>query len=155
MNRLAAFALALASGEAFADTPLADRVGALDLCIGEVGAPADHADWCKGVVAEPCLSKPENASTVAMVDCIRSETEAWASILTREYGALVVDLDVRQQASLRAAQEAWVAFREADCRFPSDFVRGSLSRPWSADCMLHHTADRALALRGFRDYGAY
>lgn len=155
MRRLAAFLVAFGPGFTLAEGALEDRIAKIDACIGVVGEPSDHADWCLGVVAQPCLARPESGTTPAMVNCILYEAEAWEAIMNREYSALSETLDAEQKSGLNAAQRAWLSFREADCQFPEIFVRGTLSASWSADCKLQHTADRTLALRGFRDYRAF
>ena len=143
----------VAAGPALADG--AANVETLDACIGRLSAPEDHADWCKGVVAEPCLRRDEGRSTEAMVNCIGAETQAWDAIREREYDALWKGLDPRQREMLQQSHAAWREFVEADCAFPTEFERGELGLPWAADCRLNHTADRALALRGYRDYRGY
>lgn len=132
-----------------------DLVAQIDRCVGPLGQPAEHAELCMGVHAEPCMQIAENQSTQGMVACISAETAAWDWILNREYRGLRMALDEEQKDALRDAQRKWIAFRDADCAFPHIFVRGTLSQPWGADCVMQHTARRAMELRGFRNYLEY
>lgn len=129
-----------------------DLVGRIDACIGVVGAPADHAELCLGIHAQPCMDAPENQTTVGLVECLRTEFSAWDEILNREYEALQPLLDEEQRAALRDAERAWIAYRDADCAFPHVLVRGTMAQPWSMDCVMQHTARRAMTLRGLLDF---
>lgn len=156
MRALATLAVACLGGGA--DGALgadAGIIGRIDACMGELGQAADHAEFCMGVHAEPCMQATENQSTHGMVQCLATETEAWDEVLNREYAALIRALDEEQTAALRDAQRKWMAFRDADCAFPDVLVRGSMALPWMADCVMQHTARRALELRGFRNFMEY
>lgn len=144
--------LSLALGLAAGSAPADDIVERIDACIGALGAPLDHADQCLGLHAQPCMSKPEGQTTAGMVSCIGEEGAAWDAVLNREYEALRAALDEEQRAAMLDAQRKWIAFRDADCAFPRVFVRGTLAQPWAADCVMQHTARRALELRGYRDF---
>jgi len=148
MKRLAAFfvALCLAGGVR------AEEVALIDACIGPVGQPDEHAVWCKGIVAEPCFYRKDDRSKANLVLCINAEVSAWAKIMEREFSSLKTSLAVAQQSALIGAQDAWRSFLEADCAFPPIFTEDAVAESWASDCRLHHTADRALALRGFRDF---
>ncbi len=130
----------------------AEEVALIDACIGPVGEPDEHAVWCKGIVAEPCFYRKEDRSKANLVFCIDAEVTAWAKILERELASLRQAIGSRQQAALAGAQKTWRAFLEADCAFPPIFTDDEVAESWASDCRLHHTADRALALRGFRDF---
>ena len=147
MRRLAILCVLIAPSAA------AEDVGLIDACIGPVGAPDEHAIWCKGIVAEPCFYREEDRSKANLVRCIDAEVAAWTKIMDRELTALDRDLKPKQQDALATAQMAWSLFLDADCAFPPIFTRDEVAESWASDCRLHHTADRALALRGFRDFG--
>ena len=72
--------------------------------------------------------------------------------MEREFSPLTETLAPRQRTALTDAQMAWRAFLAADCAFPPIFTADPVAESWASDCRLHHTADRALALRGFRDF---
>lgn len=152
---LAAFGVVAPAPEAEGAETTQELIDMIDACVGRVGSPADHADLCMGLHIQPCAELPGGETTVGMVDCIVFETLAWDTILNREYKALTGKLDEEQRAALRDAQRKWIAFRDADCAFPQVFIRGSLARPWGADCVMQHTARRALELRSFLDFLEY
>lgn len=145
---LFAAALGVSAATASADT----LVEQIDACIGAVGAPADHAELCMGIYAQPCMDAPESQTTVGAVSCLRTEFSAWDEILNREYDALSPLLDEEQSAALWAAQRAWIAYRDADCAFPHVLIRGTMAQAWSMDCVMQHTARRAMTLRGLLDF---
>ncbi len=132
-----------------------ELIAKIDGCIGRINSPADHADLCMGIHVEPCSRAEGSETTNGMVACITTETAAWEVVLEREIAALRARLDDEQTGVLHAAQRAWLAFRAADCEFPHVFVRGTLSQPWSADCVMQHTARRALELRAYIEYLEY
>lgn len=142
----------IAAFVACASAALAEDVALIDACIGPVGEPDEHAEWCKGIVAEPCFYRKEDRSKTNLVTCINAEVTAWRRIMEREYSELRAGLAPKQGAALNGAQDAWRAFLAADCAFPPVFTTDAVAESWASDCRLHHTADRALALRGFRDF---
>jgi uncharacterized protein YecT (DUF1311 family) len=55
----------------------------------------------------------------------------------------------RRQAaeSVRQAERAWIAARDADCKVPYDIYEGgTMARLDGANCVLEHTATRVLQL---------
>ncbi len=130
----------------------AEEVALIDACIGPVGAPDEHAEWCKGIVAEPCFYREDDRSKPNLLRCINAEVAAWREILEREFTSLTETLAPRQQTALANSQSAWRIFLAADCAFPPIFTTDPVADSWASDCRLHHTADRALALRGYRDF---
>ena len=148
MTRLSAlFAAVLIAGAV-----QAEDVALIDACIGPVGEPDEHAIWCKGIVAEPCFYRKDDRSKDNLLICIDAEVTAWTRIMDRESAALTAALTPAQQDALVGAQTAWRAFLAADCAFPPIFTEDPVAESWASDCRLHHTADRALALRGYRDF---
>ena len=144
--------LAIIAALVFASAAKAEDVALIDACIGPVGAPDEHAEWCKGIVAEPCFYREEDRSKTNLLICIDAEVTAWRKIMEREYAALKSTLAPIQQRALTGAQDTWRAFLAADCAFPPIFTADPVAESWASDCRLHHIADRALALRGFRDF---
>ena len=154
MRPALALSVMLAPGVAAADTAdgLVER---LDACIELVGASGDNATYCMGIYTEPCIDISDNQTTAGTVECISVETDAWDEILNREYAMLLGALDEAPRAALRDAQRKWVDFRDADCAFPQVLIEGTLAHPWSADCVMQHTARRAVELRGILEYVEY
>lgn len=124
----------------------------IDACVAEAGVHGNPADLCLGLHAQPCLETSDGRTTVGMVQCITDEAQAWDTILNREYKRLMPRLDPEQAAAMRDAQRKWIAFRDADCAFPHVLIRGTLAQPWGADCVMQHTARRAMELRGLVTY---
>lgn len=143
---------ALVAALLLASAAQAEDVALIDACIGPVGAPDEHAEWCKGIVAEPCFYRKDDRSKSNLLICIDKEVTAWRKIMEREYTSLKDSLAPIQRRALMGAQDTWRAFLAADCAFPPIFTTDPVAESWSSDCRLHHTADRALALRGFRDF---
>jgi uncharacterized protein YecT (DUF1311 family) len=63
------------------------------------------------------------------------------------------DLNDRQKARLRAAQRAWLAFRDADCASRQDEDWGTLSRITANACVLRRTVERTIDLEGYPEPG--
>ena len=100
-------------------------------------------------------------TTLGMVSCTVAEARAWDAILNVEYQQTLDDLeamDTREAVqfpdyaaradSLRDAQRAWIAFRDAECGLVyAMWGAGSMRNIASANCKLEMTAERALELR--------
>jgi len=131
-----------------------EALEAIDGCVGPYGRDpaAEDPRRCIGSVSTPCLNAPDGGTTLGATQCIGLETKAWDAILNRDYRALMGRLDAAQQEKLQKAQRAWIALRDADCAFPIEFVRGSLSAVMAAECFQAHTADRVLTLRRYIDF---
>ena len=107
---------------------------------------------CAGRVSDPCLAQPGNNSTTGMVQCVDGETKVWDDLLNADYQRLLGILEGKAAESVRQAQRAWIALRDADCHVPYDiFEGGTMARLDSANCVLDHTALRVLQLRDWRE----
>ena len=98
---------------------------------------------------QACLGKPEGQSTVGMIACTTTATEAWDTELNRVYGALMSELDADGQKKLKAAQRAWIAFRDLDrAQLGAEAVQldGTLYRLNAASEGMALTRERALQL---------
>lgn len=98
------------------------------------------------------------SSTIGIVRCIQAETEVWDKHLNQSYKALSAAFTARDAASsegkillnesLLAAQRAWIAFRDAECRLSyAQWQDGTIRSVFHAGCMLDFTARRAIELR--------
>ena len=106
---------------------------------------------CFGKVADPCLEKPENASTAAQGECIDRERAVWDTILNAEYATLLKTVVAAAKPKLREAQRSWVKFREQDCVLAYHFFEGgTISQPMVRNCHAQETARRAMELRSWR-----
>ncbi len=96
-----------------------------------------------------CLESPEGGSTAGMIGCIAQELEIQDKALNAAYASTMGSLNERQKAKLRAAQKAWIAFRDADCASLQDEDWGTLSRVSANACVLHMTVERAIYLETY------
>lgn len=114
----------------------------------------DHgeAHACIGIVADPCLQKPENQSTQSMVACTDTETKIWDGLLNAEYERLLGALQGKAADDVRQAQRVWITLRDADCAVPYElFDGGTMAQPIGANCLLSHTANRMMQVRSWRE----
>lgn len=63
---------------------------------------------------ETCIE--QNPTTVGMVECTVKAMEAWEQELNRVYQELLKRLPPEDQDALRKAQQAWLAWRDAEFR---------------------------------------
>ncbi len=83
-----------------------------------------------------------------MVQCVDAETNVWDGLLNADYQRLLGALGDKAGESVRQAERAWIAARDADCKVSYDIYEGgSMARLDSANCALEHTAERVLQLR--------
>ncbi len=88
--------------------------------------------------------------TARMLDCMATETAHQDARLNRAYQALMTSLPAERQRALQRAQRAWLAFRDADCRFLADPEGGSVAGVVANDCFMTMTAQRAQTLEDWR-----
>lgn len=106
---------------------------------------------CIGVAARQCQKAPGGSTTLGIAQCLMAEHAEWDSILNEQYKRMRDHYASDQTAtdSLRAAQRAWITFRDAECAFQYDrYGGGSMRTIASAGCQMGMTARRALELRG-------
>ena len=117
---------------------------------------------CIGKMAESCMESEEGGySTLGMVYCTNAETQVWDRYLNREYKVTLdalKDMDAdeaeffpdfaKRAETLRAAQRAWIAFRDAECGLAyAMWGSGSMRNIAAVNCQLEMTAKRTLELR--------
>lgn len=103
-----------------------------------------------GLVAEPCMGKPEEAAQKAIVvECYLVENSIWDALLNENYKSLLETLDDAQTAKARAMQRAWTAYRDTTCQFYDDKIQGSMSITMHAACVTRESARRAMLLKFF------
>lgn len=120
----------------------------------------DSADKraCIGTIAVPCADLPGGETTVGISDCLSREHDAWDTLLNRYWKPLMQAAHASDEAeaprpagapaaaaTLRAAQRAWIAFRDAECAHAAaEWGMGSMRLIAGADCMRSMTAERAI-----------
>ncbi|MDO8910353.1 MAG: lysozyme inhibitor LprI family protein [Phenylobacterium sp.] len=98
-----------------------------------------------------CLASEAGATTIGQIQCIGDELKVQDARLNRNYAKAMKDLTPEQKAKLRAAQRAWLAFKDADCRSLQDDAWGTLSRVSANMCVLERTIERADELASYPD----
>ena len=120
---------------------------------------------CADKVAAPCMAEPGGETTVGMSMCLQAETDAWDQLLNDEYRetmAFMTALDDDERAyfpgyavrveKLRAAQRAWIAFRDAECALAyAEWGSGSHRHIAGSACFADMTRARTIALRDMRE----
>ncbi|MDP2011776.1 MAG: lysozyme inhibitor LprI family protein [Phenylobacterium sp.] len=98
-----------------------------------------------------CLASEAGATTIGQIQCIGDELKVQDARLNRNYAKAMKDLTPEQQAKLRTAQRAWLAFKDADCRSLWDDAWGTMSRVTANMCALDRTTERADELASYPD----
>lgn len=147
---LAVFAAmdAQAAGDAY--EPTDDHFQTMYDCLeaSRQSTVAEIESGCVGIVANPCLEKPDNQSTHGMAGCAQREARIWDALLNDWYGSARDALPKSVRKDFRDAQRAWIKWRDAKCAFARNmFEGGTMGIPIAADCMMTTTARRALELR--------
>ncbi len=157
-------ALVCASGSLWAQEPLryAPMVDACAARSEYEGGPQS----CIGDAASACMvGEQDGETTVGIMFCMLDERNAWDVILNAEYQQTLdfaqemdaEDLKLFPEYAVRAeqilaAQRAWIAFRDANCLVEyGAWGAGSMRQIAGAECHMRMTANRALALRAYRD----
>lgn len=96
-----------------------------------------------------CLDTPDGQTTAGTVGCIAGELKIQDAALNAAYRRLAAGMNSRQQAGLRNAQRAWIAFRDADCASRQDWEWGSMSTVAANFCVLRRTVERTIELETF------
>ena len=115
-------------------------LAAISLVLGSALAPAVADAACEGIADE-----------LAALDCLRGEYRLADDELNRVWPRVLAeapsggDPEAQRQA-IRAAQHAWIAFRDADCAAASAI---GIPRHWELNrlhCAIAHTRARTEAL---------
>lgn len=100
-------------------------------------------------LAAPAAGACDDAtSTAAIVACIDREAQAADRRLNTAYRTARTRVSPAQAQRLLAAQRAWIAFRDANCRAYAA-GEGSVTRIEAAQCRRDTTAARAAELSRF------
>jgi uncharacterized protein YecT (DUF1311 family) len=125
----------------------ADDAATLNACLQKEREANRSGRPCIGR-SDPCLKLEGHDSTTEMVQCVDTETKAWDDLLNADYQRVLGAVGEKTAESIRQAERAWVALRDADCKVPYDIYEGgTMARLDGASCVLDHTAERVLQLR--------
>jgi uncharacterized protein YecT (DUF1311 family) len=80
--------------------------------------------------------------------CAGKEYKTADAALNKVYQQLVAILNVEEKAQLKAAQTAWIKYRDANCVFVGDQYKGGSIRPMIQGlCLADVTQNRTVELR--------
>lgn len=90
---------------------------------------------------------PEGRTQFEMNACAAEELNAADSVLNAAYQELIREIEPERVELLRAAQRAWIRFRDAECELEASEVGpGSLGPMVHALCLAHLSRRRAAEL---------
>ncbi len=98
---------------------------------------------------DKCLGSPDGQSTMGMISCTDAELQVQEARLNAAYSRTMASLNARQKTRLRAAERAWLAFRDAECASYEDQDWGTISRINASACVLRMTVQRTIDLEAY------
>lgn len=107
------------------------------------------SETCSDVYFNRC-AEAGNWTTQAMVACNGDLAAYWDSVLNATYRESMARLSDAAKVDLRAAQRAWIVWRDARCGFYRHFD-GTMWRPVAAGCVAGMTRERVADLVEIRD----
>nr|QQZ51207.1 DUF1311 domain-containing protein [Phenylobacterium glaciei] len=88
---------------------------------------------------------------MGQIQCIGDAVAVQDARLNKNYAKAMAQLTREQKDKLRAAQRAWLAFKQADCVSLQDDDWGTMSRVTANMCVLDRTTERADELADYPD----
>ena len=88
-----------------------------------------------------------DGNTFEMVECLKARTAQWDKRMTTAYQQALKDSVPQQGEQLRAAQRAWIQYRDANCLYYG-LGEGTIARLDAGECMRSMTEARARELEG-------
>jgi len=147
------------------DEELARYRSAIEPCVMAAGSDGAALEACAGRLSEACMEgEPGGMSNLGMASCVRAEAAFWDERLNAEWRRLIArvkeadlqseeyepDFAVREDR-LRAAQRAWIGFRDAQCAYDyAVFGAGSLRQLMYPSCLSDLTMKRLTDLIAMR-----
>ena len=137
----------------------------LDACYSSAET-SEALNGCRDAVSGPCMDREDGGqTTLGMSSCLMAEAAAWDRHLNDEYKATMAVFDEQdaeeaaafpglpqRSAALKAAQRAWIAFRDAECALAyAQWGAGSMRSIAGAGCRADMTATRTIELRAMRE----
>ncbi len=120
--------------------------------VNDINSSSDGAETasftqCIGTASNLCQEQPDGASTLGIVACNQREQAWWDQWLNDTYNQLKDTLAADVFASLKAAQRAWLPYRDAKCAFVYEIWKdGTIRNVLASSCLLDETAHRATDL---------
>lgn len=118
---------------------------------------AEAAEAAQPVKAPPsvydrCLAEPAGKTSAGAIACVDAEIRRQDATVERHYQTILKDMiefekdrdppEALGSDPVRAAQRAWIAFRDADCRLPASPTWGARGGLDARKCVLETTVDR-------------
>jgi uncharacterized protein YecT (DUF1311 family) len=160
MKPIVPFALVLAAGVGAAAAqvspgpePTASERAFIAACLAKHSDAASARKDCVGVDLGACLGlddAPKSIKTNGFGhprDCAAIERQIWDGWLNRWYGEALKAIPAAAVDKLKAAQRAWIVYRDAGCAVDSDLHAWPLGEDNEQTCLMEETADRALGMR--------
>ena len=95
----------------------------------------------------------DKANTQAeMTSCAGAEAKRVDAKLNSSYRTLLARVASQPEAlaKIKAAERAWIAYRDSTCGFYYTKIQGTMAGPMGAACAARETARRAVLLKFFR-----
>lgn len=97
-----------------------------------------------------CLEKPENQTTIGMVNCAIEAKKAWEKEVEKYYKLLLTKVSEKHKTKLIASQEAWKNYKQKEIDFSTEMYLGMGGTMWqivAADAATEFIKQRALMLK--------
>ena len=146
---IALWLVLIASAPAFAEDPFAPTAAeraTIDKCLTRTADDGvlKQASQCIGLISDPCIDK----DTATAVACQERETRIWDERLNASFKDARAHVDAATGEALKAAQRAWIAFRDAKCAVSEkEYEGGTMATIMVADCKRTETGRRALEMQ--------
>jgi len=148
-----AMAIAGAQAQDSGPSPNASERGWIAACLKK-NADNAKAQGCVGSVLRACLGADDAPKSIKPSDlnghprsCAPVERKIWDELLNRWYGETAKKIPAAALDKLRAAQRAWIAYRDASCAVAGELHAFPLGEDNEATCLMETTAERALEMR--------
>jgi len=143
----------------------ADPVSEIEACLAEAFDDMRGFDpaQCMGTISAACV-QVSGDTTQGIAKCIAAETAAWDQVLNRTYTQVmaesrardatgdIVSAELSREVTLRDAQRAWIAFRDAECTmWGARWGRDTMRPIAQANCLMEQTAGRTIDLLALRE----
>src|SRR5213592_970064 len=110
---------------------------------------AGQANGTMSADSDPCLNA---ANQRELTECVAQEYMKADAKLNDVYKSLLTSLDREHQLKLKAAQRAWITFRDAECDLQaSEALHGSMEKQLRYTCLQEVTTARIKDLGVLRD----
>ncbi|GAB5446623.1 lysozyme inhibitor LprI family protein [Gymnodinialimonas sp.] len=107
--------------------------------------------WSAPVAAQEVDCSDRSAlPQIALTECASRDLSFWDGLLNNAYQQVIATLDAPQEENLRAAQRAWITFRDLTCDMEAArFEGGSIAPMIGLDCHARLTERRARDLETY------